>query len=88
MSGDTVEDEKDRLDEAMPPSTQLVIYQPGSNDCGKRHRSSESDYRDGIDAALDFGTDQRENGIDALGREALGDGDDVLDPVIDDLVGA
>jgi hypothetical protein len=43
---------------------------------------------DGIDAALDFGTDQGENGIDALGREALRDGDDVTGPVIDDLVGA
>lgn len=54
VSGDTVEDEKDRLDEALPASAQLVIYQPGSNDCGKRHRSSESDYREGIDAALTY----------------------------------
>src|SRR5690349_13337962 len=42
----------------------------------------------GIDAALDFGTEQGENGFDALWREALRDGDEVLDPVMADLVGA
>jgi acyl-CoA thioesterase I len=54
VSGDTVADETHRLDAALPASTRLVLYQPGSNDCGRKHQSSESDYRDGIDAALSW----------------------------------
>ncbi|WP_322015608.1 SGNH/GDSL hydrolase family protein [Paraburkholderia sp. J12] len=54
VSGDTVADEMERLDEALPPSTRLVLYQPGSNDCGKKHQSSESSFRDGIDSTLSW----------------------------------
>jgi acyl-CoA thioesterase I len=54
VSGDTVADEMRRLDAALPSSTRLVLYQPGSNDCGKKHASSESSFRDGIDSTLSW----------------------------------
>ncbi|WP_158602040.1 SGNH/GDSL hydrolase family protein [Pararobbsia silviterrae] len=54
VSGDTVADMVRRMSSALPATTRVVVFQPGSNDCGRRHASSEADFRDGIDAALTF----------------------------------
>jgi acyl-CoA thioesterase I len=54
VSGDTVTDEARRIESAIPSSTRLVLYQPGSNDCGRKHQSSESDFRDAIHSTLSW----------------------------------
>ncbi|SDR51294.1 acyl-CoA thioesterase-1 [Paraburkholderia fungorum] len=54
VSGDRLADEARRLETALPPTTRIVLYQPGTNDCGKRSHISQSDFREGIDAALSW----------------------------------
>ncbi len=34
-SGDTTEDERNRLERAIPIGTDIVLFQPGTNDCGR-----------------------------------------------------
>lgn len=54
VSGDRLADEARRFESALPATTRIVLYQPGTNDCGKRSHISESDFREGIDAALSW----------------------------------
>lgn len=58
VSADTLADEMHRITSAIPASTRLVLFQPGSNDCGRRHLSSESYYREQVDAALSWMQDK------------------------------
>ena len=36
VSGDTTTDQRRRLETAIPDGTQIVLFQPGTNDCGRR----------------------------------------------------
>lgn len=54
VSADRLSDEAQRLDSALASPTRIVLYQPGTNDCGKRSHLSESDFRDGVDTALSW----------------------------------
>jgi acyl-CoA thioesterase I len=51
-SGDTTTDLRRRLERSIPTSTQIVLFQPGTNDCGRRHGTSESTFRQNMQAIL------------------------------------
>lgn len=48
ISGDTGEDMLKRVERDVPADTQIVIFQPGTNDCGKRQRTNEVEFRDNL----------------------------------------
>ena len=53
VSGDTTRDERRRLETAIPADTQIVLFQPGTNDCG-RHGTGKSQMEDKISAMLSW----------------------------------
>jgi acyl-CoA thioesterase-1 len=53
-SGDTTRDELNRLERSIPDGTQIVLFQPGSNDCGHRGGVSEGAAEKNINAMLSW----------------------------------
>lgn len=57
-SGDTTKDERSRLESAIPIGTHIVLFQPGTNDCGRR-RTSESQMSENLSAMLSWMKDRQ-----------------------------
>ncbi|MES2025294.1 MAG: GDSL-type esterase/lipase family protein [Pseudomonadota bacterium] len=58
-SGDTTKDERSRLESAIPVGTNIVLFQPGTNDCGRQRRASESQVTENIAAMLSWMKDRQ-----------------------------
>lgn len=52
VNADTVTDELRRIESAIPPNTRVVLFQPGTNDCARRSRISESDFTAVLDRTM------------------------------------
>jgi len=52
VNADTVTDELRRIESAIPPSTRIVLFQPGTNDCARRNRIGESDFAAVLDRTM------------------------------------
>jgi acyl-CoA thioesterase-1 len=53
VSGDNSRDLLQRLDSAIPDNTDIVLFQPGTNDCHRKHAISESGFRTNLTAMLE-----------------------------------
>jgi acyl-CoA thioesterase-1 len=52
VNADTVTDQLRRIESAIPPSTRMVLFQPGTNDCARRNRIGESDFTAVLDRTM------------------------------------
>jgi acyl-CoA thioesterase-1 len=57
-SGDTTEDERNRLERAIPIGTDIVLFQPGTNDCGGKNGISEDHMARNLEAMLSWMKDR------------------------------
>lgn len=57
-SGDTTGDERRRLESAIPIGTNIVLFQPGTNDCGRRRHASETQMAENVAAMLSWMKDR------------------------------
>jgi len=53
VSGDNSRDLLRRLDTAIPDNTDIVLFQPGTNDCNNKHAISEGGFRSNLQAILE-----------------------------------
>ena len=57
-SGDTTEDERNRLERAIPTGTDIVLFQPGTNDCNRKGHTGEDQMAKNLATMLSWMKDR------------------------------